>query len=42
MNDVEHAYLRRLVLVFFDDILIYSTTWADHLCHLRVVLDILR
>jgi hypothetical protein len=30
------------VLVFFDDILIYNTSWADHLRHLRVVLDTLR
>ena len=38
MNDVLRHYLRRFVLVFFDDILIYSKTWADHLRHLRVVL----
>jgi hypothetical protein len=37
MNDVLRSFLRRFVLVFFDDILIYSKTWADHLCHLRVV-----
>jgi hypothetical protein len=30
------------VLVFFDDILLYSTSWADHLRHLRVVLHTLR
>jgi hypothetical protein len=30
------------VLVFFDDILIYNTSWADHLRHLRVVLNTLR
>jgi hypothetical protein len=30
------------VLVFFDNILIYNTTWADHLRHLRVILTILR
>jgi hypothetical protein len=41
MNDVLRAYLRRFVLVFFDDILIYNTSWADHLRHLRVVLDTL-
>ncbi|KAF0923711.1 hypothetical protein E2562_006683 [Oryza meyeriana var. granulata] len=39
MNDVLRPYLRRFVLVFFDDILIYSQTWADHLRHLRVVLS---
>jgi hypothetical protein len=42
MNDVLRAYLRRFVLVFFDDILIYSSSWADHLRHLRVVLSVLR
>ena len=42
MNDVLRPFLRRFVLVFFDDILIYSTTWADHLRHLRTVLDTLR
>jgi hypothetical protein len=29
-------------LVFFDDILIYNKTWADHLRHLRAILDELR
>ncbi|KAF0920280.1 hypothetical protein E2562_034128 [Oryza meyeriana var. granulata] len=42
MNDVLRAFLRRFVLVFFDDILIYSFTWADHLRHLRAVLLVLR
>jgi hypothetical protein len=42
MNDVLRAHLRRFVLVFFDDILIYSKSWADHLRHLRAVLTILR
>jgi hypothetical protein len=37
MNDVLWPYLRRFVLVFFDDILIYSRTWADHLRHIGAV-----
>jgi hypothetical protein len=41
MNDILRAYLRRFVLVFCDDILIYSTSWADHLRHLRIVLAVL-
>jgi hypothetical protein len=42
MNDVLRAHLRRFVLVFFDDILIYSRSWADHLRHLCAVLFLLR
>jgi hypothetical protein len=38
MNDVLLPFLRRLVLVFFDDILIYSSSWSDHLRHVRTVL----
>ena len=42
MNDILRVFLHRFVLVFFDDILIYSATWADHLRHLRAVLLVLR
>jgi hypothetical protein len=38
MNDVLRAFLRWFVLVFFDDILIYSSTWAEHLQHVRLIL----
>jgi hypothetical protein len=31
MNDILHDYIRKFVLVFFDDILIYSSTWAEHM-----------
>jgi hypothetical protein len=42
MNDVLRPYLRKFVLIFFDDILIYSTSWAEHLRHLSIVLNALR
>jgi len=42
MNGVLHDFLRRFVLVFFDDILIYSATWTEHLQHVRAVFNILR
>lgn len=41
MNEVLHPFLHRFVLVFFDDILIYSKSWAEHLQHVRVVFTIL-
>jgi hypothetical protein len=41
MNDVLRPYLRRFVLVFFDDILIYSSSWAEHLQHVNIVLNAL-
>ena len=41
MNDLFHSYLRKFILVFFDDILIYSRSWEDHLAHLQIVLQIL-
>ena len=37
MNSVLKPFLRKFVLVFFYDILIYNNTWAEHLLHLRAV-----
>jgi hypothetical protein len=42
MNEIFANILRRYVLVFFDDILIYSKTWEEHRAHLREVLSILQ
>lgn len=42
MNSVFRPYLRKFVLVFFDDILIYSPDWETHLEHIQVVFHLLR
>lgn len=42
MNTIFSQLLRKYVLVFFDDILVYSKTWNDHLRHLHEVFTILK
>ncbi|WVZ52496.1 hypothetical protein U9M48_003550 [Paspalum notatum var. saurae] len=42
MNEVLQPFLRKFVLVFLDNILIYSPTWDQHLTHISQVLQTLR
>ena len=42
MNRVFCCQLMKYVLVFFNDILIYSQTWQEHMEHLETVLGILQ
>ncbi|GAU28744.1 hypothetical protein TSUD_372530 [Trifolium subterraneum] len=42
MNEVFRPLLRKFVLVFFDDILIYSKSWQTHILELTEVLQILK
>lgn len=41
MNTILAPYLRKFVLVFFDNILIYNRNLKEHLEHLQLVLDAL-
>lgn len=42
MNDVLQTFLCRFVLVFFDDILINSSSWSEYQQHVRLDLNALR
>jgi len=42
MNKVFHPYLNSFVVVFIDDILVYSKTREKHEKHLRIVLQTIR
>jgi len=41
MSELFRSYLRKFVLIFFDDILIYSVNWQERLNHIRLVFQVL-
>ena len=41
MNDVLRPFIDSFVIVYLDDILVYSSTWEQHVVHLRQVFQTL-
>ena len=37
VNELFKFYLRKFILIFFDDILIYNSDWQDHLQYMRLL-----
>jgi hypothetical protein len=42
MNRVFHKYLSSFVVIFIDDILVYSANHVEHEEHLKIVMEVLR
>jgi hypothetical protein len=42
MNIVLRSYIGKFVVIYFDDILVFSNNKEDHLQHLKLILDALR
>jgi hypothetical protein len=42
MNSILHLYIRKFVVVYIDDILVFSKTEAEHQAHVRLVLEVLK
>ena len=42
MNQALQPYIGKSVVVYFDDILVFSKNKEDHVHHLKIILDVLR
>lgn len=41
INDLLKYFLDNFMLVYLNDILVYSRTWDEHVCHVKKVCDVL-
>ena len=42
INDVLRPFIDSFVIVYWDDILVYSATWEEHISYLTQVLETLK
>ena len=42
MNDVLRSFIDDFVIVYLDDILVFSKKWEDHVKHVKQTLDVLK
>ena len=42
MNDVLRPFIDDFVIVYLDEILVFSKTWEEHLKHVEQTLDVLK
>ncbi|XP_058754567.1 uncharacterized protein LOC131627728 [Vicia villosa] len=42
MNQVFQQFLRKFVIIFFDDLLVYSKSFEDHLAHIHLIFQTIR
>jgi len=42
MNDVFHPFIDNFSIIYLDDILIFSSSWEEHIKHVRHFFDVLQ
>ena len=42
MNDLFRSFIDEFVLVYLDDILVFSKSWNENVCHVKKVIDVLK
>ena len=37
MNDILHPFIDSFIIIYLDDMLLYSSTWEEHISHFKVL-----